>query len=432
MILILAFKVKKKLSKNKYNRNFIPFVLFKISCSILFVLIHIYYYKGGDTFLFFAGGKFIATQIAADPTTIFDVLLNNRLNIDKVLYTNEYYLVHAFNNESVYFICKIISFFSLISFNQFMTTTILFSMFFGIGVWLLYHLFCRLYPSLYKVFGICILFYPTIGIWGSGILKDPVTFASLGAIFYSVYSIINRKKILLSSILILLSLFMCLELKPYILYIFIPSLLLWLQSYISSSLKNTFLRYSITPILFIVFILGGYFFLQGISSEAGKYSLENVESVAAGFQNWHSYLAETRDQSGYTLGEVEFTVMGLIKKSPEAFYVTYYRPSLSEIRNVATALGGVEANIILIMTLFIFFRIGIFRFFKIALTNKNVKSFLFFSVLFGIALGFTSYNYGALSRYKIPSLPFYTCSLAIIYQIGMSNKRRKRERLNAS
>lgn len=427
LILLIAYNIKKRLSKNKYNNNFIPFVLFKIACSVFFALIHIYYYKGGDTFLFFAGGKFIATQVLENPDNFFKIFFSDRLDLESVLYTNEYYIVHAFKNESTYFTCKLVSIFTLVAFNQFIATTIVFSVFFGIGIWTLYSLFCQLYPSLYKIFGICVLYFPTIGIWGSGILKDPVTFGALGLIYYCVFSLIKRKNITLSILFILVSLYACLQLKPYILYIFIPSVLLWLQSYISSGLTNPVLRYLVTPVLIIIFSAGGYFFLQGISSEAGKYSLENVESVAVGFQNWHSYLSETRDQSGYSLGEVDFSMTGLLQKSPEALFVTYYRPRIDEIRNVATALGGIEANIILLMTLFIFFRVGIFKVLQIAISDKNVRAFLFFALFFGIALGFTSYNFGALSRYKIPSLPFFTCSLAIIYHIGTSRKRAKQE-----
>jgi hypothetical protein len=37
-----------------------------------------------------------------------------------------------------------------------------------------------------------------------------------------------------------------------------------------------------------------------------------------------------------------------------------------------------------------------------------------FAVFFGFAVGFSSYNFGALSRYKIPAVPFFVISLFVL------------------
>mgnify|MGYP001254835802 CR=1 FL=1 len=73
---------------------------------------------------------------------------------------------------------------------------------------------------------------------------------------------------------------------------------------------------------------------------------EKIEKTLVGFQSWHEYLAETRDQSGYTLGEVEFTPLGILKKSPAALNVTFFRPYLWEARNLPTLLGAIEGLIL--------------------------------------------------------------------------------------
>jgi hypothetical protein len=43
---------------------------------------------------------------------------------------------------------------------------------------------------------------------------------------------------------------------------------------------------------------------------------------------------------------------------------------------------------------------------------------LLFALLFGGMLGFSSYNFGALSRYKIPATLFFITSLVLIYWEG--------------
>jgi hypothetical protein len=185
---------------------------------------------------------------------------------------------------------------------------------------------------------------------------------------------------------------------------------------ISQTINNKALKVIITPILLAIIGIGGFFLVQNISEGAGKYSIENVQSMAEGFQSWHTYLADNRDQSGYTLGNVEFTLSGVLQKAPEALFVTYYRPfPFIDTRNFATFFEAIQSFILLCLTLFVFFKVGPFKFLKISFSNAEVRAFLLFSIMLGIAVGLTSYNFGALSRYKIPCLPFFASSLAIIY-----------------
>ena len=245
--------------------------------------------------------------------------------------------------------------------------------------------------------------------------------AALGFIFYSTHQLLKQRKLLSNVSIIFLSAYLCFTLKPYILYTFVPAILIWVQGRISKNL-STVANFFTVPVILITFIAGGYFFLQTVSEGAGKYSLDNVQQVAEGFQSWHTYLAINKNQSGYSLGEFEFTPLGVLSKTPEAIFVTYYRPLPNEIRNFATGLEAIQSFILLILTIFILFKVGIFNFIKIFFTNVEVRSFMVFALLLGIAVGLTSYNFGALSRYKIPSLPFFTASLAIIYYIGKKQK----------
>jgi hypothetical protein len=37
-----------------------------------------------------------------------------------------------------------------------------------------------------------------------------------------------------------------------------------------------------------------------------------------------------------------------------------------------------------------------------------------FAIIFAFSVGFTSYNFGSLSRYRIPLLPFYVGAILIL------------------
>lgn len=424
LLIFGLFSLLKNSLTNQYSKNYYyQFLFFKILCAILFCILHIYIYRGGDTFLYFAGGNLISEQIVNNPLNTFSYLFGDYHSYKEIIYTSNYSIVNYFRDPSTLLMCQITSLFSLITFNNYLASTILISCFSFIGIWLLYSTLCSIYPKLNKFFAICILFYPSIGIWGSGILKDTVTIAAVGFIFFAVYNFLSKKNIILSVILLLVSVLFCMKLKPYILYTFIPSILIWVQAKLSSKIKSGALNIIFTPFLIAIVIIGGYFFLQNISEGAGKYSIDNVQSVAEGFQSWHSYLAETRDQSGYTLGEFEFTATGILKKSPEAFFVTYYRPfPFIDTRNFATFFEAIQSFTLLCLTIYVLLKVGVLKFFRICIFNPEVRAFMVFAITLGIAVGLTSYNFGALSRYKIPCLPFYTSALAIIY-FQIKNKK---------
>ena len=66
------------------------------------------------------------------------------------------------------------------------------------------------------------------------------------------------------------------------------------------------------------------------------------------------------------------------------------------------------------ITIRLLYKAGFIRFLKIILTNPEVQFCLIFSLIFAFAVGFTSYNFGTLARYKIPLMPFYFIALFII------------------
>ena len=422
IILIGAYQFRPKRIRAS-SKYFQKFILFKIIFAILFVIIHVYIYKGGDTFLYFAGGKFIAKQILNNPTELFNYLFSSYEQFQTLSFRGDLSVMYFFKSSDVFFMSRIVSIFCLLSFNQFLASNIIFSILSAIGIWKLFDTLCELYPAATIYFAYGILFYPTIGIWGSGILKDPIALSSMGLILSSSHALFHKRNYLNASFLIILSIFICLRLKPYILYTFIPVMLFWLQGNISKAVKSQFVKYMLTPIVIVLSVIGGYLFLQVISESAGKYSLDNVQTVAEGFHDWHSYLAESRGQSGYSLGEVEFTPAGILEKSPNAIFVTYYRPFLfGDVHNLATAFEAIQSFILLLLTIYVLIKVRIIRFFILLFTNNDTRAFMIFALIFAIAVGLTSYNFGALSRYKIPCLPFFTASLGIVYYLGVKKR----------
>ncbi len=261
--------------------------------------------------------------------------------------------------------------------------------------------------------------------WSSGILKDTVTQGAIGFVLYAVSNIfVFNKKKTFNFIILILSSWAIFNLKPYLLYVYIPSLLIWVQSIYKAKIKSVFFKVTILPILFISLIVLSYFISVNLSKDAGKYRFDKLGKTLEGFHSWHGFLAETQNQSGYSLGEFEFTPLGILTKTPEALNVTFFRPYLWEVRNLPTLLGAIEGLFLFIFFIFLLVKL---RFRLITLTYKNKVAYfmIIFAIIFGIVVGISSYNFGALSRYKIPAEMFFITSLILIYNDYLTEKRRK-------
>ena len=78
-------------------------------------------------------------------------------------------------------------------------------------------------------------------------------------------------------------------------------------------------------------------------------------------------------------------------------------------------LNAIEATLFLWLTIKILFTIGPARAWRAIATDPNIQFCLIFTFIFAFAVGISSYNFGSLSRYRIPCLPMFALSLILIY-----------------
>jgi ABC-type uncharacterized transport system permease subunit len=77
-------------------------------------------------------------------------------------------------------------------------------------------------------------------------------------------------------------------------------------------------------------------------------------------------------------------------------------------------LSALEALFFAFYTIKAFSTNGLKLSFKIINKDPNVLFCLIFSLIFAFAVGISSYNFGSLSRYKIPCLPFFAAFIVIL------------------
>ena len=107
----------------------------------------------------------------------------------------------------------------------------------------------------------------------------------------------------------------------------------------------------------------------------------------------------------YDIGNIDFTVIGLLKSAPAAIATTLFKPFIWEASNPLMLLNGLEN--ILFFVLFIQFVLQFRQRKKLPLTSSNLLVFsLVFVLLMAFFIGITSGLYGVLVRMKTGMLVF--------------------------
>jgi len=148
--------------------------------------------------------------------------------------------------------------------------------------------------------------------------------------------------------------------------------------------------------------------------------LENIAETSATTRDYINWVSETEGGSAYSLGDVGSGIGGLLTKIPAAINVTLFRPYPWEARKPIVAITALEALLFLFLTLKIIFKIGLKNIWATISADPTIQFCLVFTLIFAFAVGISSYNFGTLSRYKIPCLPFYAVALIVIFY---KNKR---------
>lgn len=425
LIYIIAFFYKRlKIKKNPEYKYFILALSLKVFGGMMFALLTVFYYKGGDSMGYYHGAICLSDEILQNPSSGLQILFSEfNPHLSMYLAPSESAYFMNVNELDILTMIKITTIINLIGLFSYGATTVIFSAISFIGLWMAYSNLCKIYPKYSGYLLVSFFMIPSIIFWGSGVLKDTVTLSCMGWLIYSFSNVfILKRKLILSILISLIASILIIRLKPYILYILIPCLMIWGQTNLKNLIKGSFIRIILIPLVVLGISISTFLVLKNISIGAGKYDINKLEKTLEGFQSWHGYLANSLDQSGYSLGEIEFTPLGYLKVSPSAFNVTFFRPYLWEIRNVPTLIGAVESFFIFLFFLYLLFKLRT-QFFKIIIKNKDILFMMIFSTIFGIIVGMSSYNFGALSRYKMPAQMLFVTALFLIYNIAKDERK---------
>ncbi len=407
---IIAFWIKSKVTDKQNSKYFIPGLTAKILGALSLGFIYQFYYGGGDTFTYFhLGSKYVWEAFKNDPLIALNLIFSEmKYSPSNFEYASK---IYTYGDSASYFVVRFTGLLDIITLHTYSATAVLFAGISYSGIWMLFLSFYKQYPNFAKHIAIGTLFVPSVFFWGSGIMKDTLTICAIGWLFYSFVHLFIFKKVNILNIVLFITSFLVLYVvKIYIIICFLPALAFYLYLNYQKNIKNYILKVLLAPILFGIAIGSAYLTTIMVSSGHYRYSIDSILYTAEQTAKWNYYVSEREKGSGYTLGDYDFSPAGLAKKFVPAVITSFFRPFLWEAKNPVMVLSALENSIILYLFLSCLFRGKFVYFFE----HPAFIFCLIFSILFGFAIGVTTYNFGSLVRYKIPMIPFLIIPLLLL------------------
>lgn len=385
----------------------------KLCGGIAFAMVYAFYYGYGDTFTYFQSAKILKQIVTEDPEYGFSLMLGNSDFFRAKEYLYSHYLVNYFNGSDTFTIVRIAAILSSVTFNSFWATTLLFATFAFLGQWKLFLTLIRRYPSNVKEMAIASFLIPSVAFWGSGIMKDSIVIGLLSFLIHYIDTFFfTDKKKLKFLIYIGICVYLIYLIKSYVLLAFIPSLLSWFYSRFSNKIKSYILRIIVLPVMILLLSISTAFSFVLLENIDSKFKTDQLLEQATVYQQNHytkNRIEGTR--SGYSLGSYNKSVIGLSSMILPSINVALFRPYLWEIGSSIMLFASIESHIYLLMLLLALIRFGFGNSIKVISNDSFLVMCLVFVLTFAFIVGFSSYNFGALSRYKIPCLPFFAVLL---------------------
>lgn len=414
LIFIIFRKIKSKYKQYPHLQKYLQLgFIFKVLMVIVFTFLTNFLLRGDSVDLYFREGKNFANIISNNPSQVKLLVTEAGTETDDLATDEEKgYL----SKETNYMVVRVSIILCFLTFSKYLLVNLLMGFIAFYGSWRLFLFFREIIPGNDKLLAIACLGVPTVIFWTSGIGKDSICMASIGFFTKAFFDLVHRRRVLLNTIICLVSIFLIYNIKLYIIISYLPFYLFFILMYSIGKTKNPLTRILLKvsiPVIFALTVIIVYAnsneLLKKFSSEALLESVTKARSafIAYSAVNEGSYFTLAKDFDG--------TIGGLIKAAPRAVEATFFRPYIWESRNMVMLFSSLENLIILFFTIKIFLSPRkILRFFKRIFSSSLVIYCIGYALLFAVFVGITSLNFGSLVRYKLPCIPFFIVGLILL------------------
>lgn len=419
-LLIFFYIVRRKantLESPDLRKHYLSAFALRMLGSVAYSMLVAYYYGYGDSFTYYKGSDFIHQQLVKNIGNVQYLFASapdfqQWYNMEEGDIGFSGYTAIAANNT----VMKIAGVISFLAFNKFVIISLFFGLFSFAGQWKLFEVFNDYNKGKYqKLMAFAVLYTPSIWFWGSGLMKDSLCIGATGFIISTLYNSFIKKQIRIKD-LVMLPFFVLLlyTVKSYILAVLMAGLTVTVFTSYVFYIKNIMLRIGVI-ILFAISVSAILYFAN-FSTAINDIVEESYTQIQTFSQNYQNLQAEDESsKAAVELGNMDASLGGIIIKSPEKIFTALYRPFLWESKKIIILLTSLESTLLLLTTLILLFKANFFGFFRICFSNGLILFSLTVCILFALIIGFTTFNFGTMIRYKIILLPFYYFMLVAVF-----------------
>lgn len=423
-LIVLFFIIKARANRQKelhIRKLYYQVFFYKIFFVFAFTLIGEYYFKGGDTGLYYQAILDMRNAIKDDPAFIPQIIKSIKVErYDPIapyfIYDNyaDNFTINYMRSPSNFFVPKLGLLPATLFNNSYLCISLFFSFFALGGAIRLFKTFYHYYPRYWKEIAVAVLFLPDVCYWSAGLLKDPICFGAIGYITYGVLNIFVRKKKIISSLAwVLISGFLLFYIKVYILIVLALAIIIWQFAEFNKFITDRALRRGFAILTFSAAVFLGYLMVKYVTSQeaAQLYRLDRLLERSEAQRKNYEVIAEEQQGSYFEVNTGNPVGLAL-----NGISATFFRPFPWEIRSPIMVLTAIEAFLFVYLTFLFIFKRGIAKFFTVPFSDPRILMCFVFSFVFAIAVGSTTANFGTLSRYKIPCMPFYFLMIMLLYR----------------
>lgn len=356
--------------------------------------LYTYYYTdrtNADIYKYFDDGFYLFTQLKGQPTLAIQWFFGmENQEITKILqgtmnWSREYNFGVLNDNRTMIRFNFLVNY---LSFGFIHLHTLFINFLSFVGLVALYKVINKQLelPKSALLFGLFLI--PSTLLWGSGILKEGFLLFSLGLFVYLFFNWISIAS-LKNSFLLLFGILLMSIIKPYVLLSLFP---VALSAIAVKHIKiKPILIYLAIPIIVLLLIL--------LLKAMGVFDLfDLLQQKQTAFYN-----VAMLNEAGSVIDAPSIqTPLAAVFALPEVLMTVLFRPFITEINSIFYLLAAAE-NLFLLLAIVVM----IFFFKQPSKQQLNFVFFgIFFTLILGALIGWTTPILGAIVRYKVPFLPF--------------------------
>lgn len=417
IIILVVAQVRKGNFQGNEGNYYMYNVYAKLFFSLAFVLFFILAYGGGDTIAYYHGTVAMHNLFLEDPSLYFDQLFSTPTDNSISLYFNSrtgFPPGWIYREPEGFFVCKIASILSFFTFKSFIATTLVLSYFVASATWKLFVYIRNMNIVSETYLAIGLLFLPSVNFWCTGISKDTLVYIGVLLMVYNGFKLISRnsENRFRDLIMFLLMAWMVYHIRSVVLYVTILSLALAYSTAIAKRISSS---NQATPFVRFAIVIGGLIILtQVMTSSSEAAFLEENEIFAQAAITQRDFATNvTYGENRYSIGEIQYTPVGLLVASPFAMIAGIFRPFIWEALSPSLIFNGLESMLFIYLVL-LFFRSDARAKMRLIQNHELLLFSISFVLILAFVTGLTSGLFGVLVRLRAPLLPFAIILLSLV------------------